>query len=58
MVYEPISDQVLHDQISFWMSQPGQDLLNAMMQGYDTVYGSLTYDLGRSMAEVLSETAL
>lgn len=58
MTYEPISDQVLRDQIAFWSTQAGQDLSNAMMRAYDEVYDSLTYDLGRAMAEMLTETAL
>lgn len=58
MTYEPLSDQVLRDQIAFWGTQAGRDLSNAMMRGYDAVYDSLTYDLGRAMAEVLTETAL
>lgn len=54
LAYEPLSDDDLQKYIDFSASLPGQAVNRAMFAAFDDVFSTISHDLGRAAAEMLS----
>lgn len=54
LAYDPLSDDDLQAYVAFSELPPGQTLNSALFAGFDMLFGTLSEDLGRAAAQMIS----
>lgn len=50
LAYQPLTEPEMRDNIDFSMTQAGQALNAALFKGFDTLYNSISFELGQAVA--------